>query len=81
MLLEWSQESLLHGPGGFAPEGGGKQAEHGCVGNGSRSGCQDGGSRCGWSSGYAGRRKDRSSVNIRGGEEGLASRRAHWEDE
>lgn len=26
LLLEWSQESLLHGPGGFAPEGGGKQA-------------------------------------------------------
>lgn len=40
LLLEWSQESLLHGPGGFAPEGGGKQAAHGRVGNGSRSGCQ-----------------------------------------
>lgn len=40
MLLEWRQESLLHGPGGCAPEGGGKQAEQSCVANGSRSGCR-----------------------------------------
>lgn len=66
MLPEWRQESLLHGPGGFAPEGREKQAEHGCVGNGSRSGFQDGGPHWGQSSGYASRRKRQElSKNLR----------------